>query len=301
MRTSIALLLALTACSDDEPTADAYKCAAAGGAGCFELPTRVVEATDATGAPTAPVLDCSAYEVTTAGAPVTFTGNTVHAVNKAKIGLVHVELFSDLALTTLLAETISDEMGAYTLTVDALPSQVFVRTMGADTLPVHKLYERFDVSVTQHDMHDFITTTRNAVVGILDSVGDLFMTGKTQLTGYAYDCNGNRLVNVVANIAQSSAAAGERLYEPGVRVYYYAIDTQDALYLARRAQSAMTNSPGSFLATNLATGKHYVQVWGYPDDAALDNGAEGLVLLGEAEIRVPGMETATFVSVHSRR
>jgi hypothetical protein len=301
MRTSIALAVALMGCSEEEPTADAYKCAAAGGAACFELPTRVVEATDASGADTTPVLDCAAYEVTTANAPITFTGRTVHAVNKAMVPLVHVELFADLALTMLVGETISDETGNYTFMVDGLPSQVFVRTMGTDTLPSHQLYERFDVTLMQYDMHDFVTTTRSAVAAIVESVGDLFATGKTQVTGVAYDCNGNRLVNVVANIAPSSAAGGTRAYEEGVRVYYYGIDAQNTAVLNRRAQASMTRSPGSFVATNLASGKHYVQVWGYPDDAALANGEFGLVLLGEAELRVPSMETAAFVSVHSRR
>jgi hypothetical protein len=300
MRTSIALVAALVGCGD-EPTADPYKCVSAGGSACFELPTRVVDAADASGQAATPLLDCPAYEVMISATPVTFTGKTVHASNKAMVPLVHVELFSDLALTTLVGETISDEAGVYTLTVDALPSQVFVRTMATDSLAVHQLYERFDVSVAQHDMHDFLTTTRTALVTLLQSVGELFAPNKSQLTGIAYDCNGNRLVNVVANVSQSSAVSGERLFEPGVKIFYYALDAMNMVALQRRAQRAMTGTPGSFVVTNLASGKHYVQVWGFADDAALDSGADGLTLLGEAEVRVPPDETALFTAVHARR
>ena len=67
-------------------------------------------------------------------------------------------------------------------------------------------------------MHEFITATRANIAGVIQSVGDSFLPDKSQVIGTALDCNGNKLVNVVANISPSSAANGARAYEAGVEI-----------------------------------------------------------------------------------
>lgn len=298
MRTSFVLAVALVGCADDNQPADPYTCMAAGGAGCFQLPTKPVTATDAFGKPTQLVLDCGAYEVRTSAAPVTFTGTTVNALDRTAVPLVHVEAFADLAMTSLLAETISDELGAYSLTIPAMPSQVFARTFATGALPLHLLYKRTDVAVTEHAMTDLSTASRANLASSLELVGDQFLAGKSQVTGIALDCNGNRLVNVVANIAPASAAGGSRAFEPGVRTYYTIDRATPAL--GRRTQLMQTTVAGSFAATNLTSGRHYVQIWGFPAESAIAQGDDGLELIGEAEILVPSTETGIFVELHGR-
>lgn len=298
MRTSIAFVVALAGCADDKPEADPYTCMAAGGASCFQLPANPITAADELGRPAVPTLDCGPYEIHTSGAPVRLTGTTRNAFDRRQVPLVHVEAFADLAMTSLLGEGISDEVGAYTLTIDAMPSQVFVRTSATGALPLHVLYERSDVAVREHDSVELLTASRADVAGALELVGDGFLRGKSQVTGVAYDCNGNRLVNVIANVAPSSAVAGARAFEPGVRLYYAIDRTTPAL--ARRNLLAQTSSAGSFTATNVTSGRHYVQLWGFVAESAMDDGAEGLALLGEAEIAVPPTESGLLVAVHAR-
>src|SRR5690606_3545094 len=176
-----------------------------GGASCFELPTNPITAADALGRPAQPALDCGPYEVRTSAVPVTLAGTTRNAFDRRTVPLVHVEAFADLAMTSFLGEAISDEVGAYSLTIPAMPSQVFVRTTATGALPLHLLYARTAVAATGRDDFELLTASRADVHGALELVGDGFLRGKSQLTGIAYDCNGNRLVNVIANVAPSSA------------------------------------------------------------------------------------------------
>ena len=297
MRT-IACLLALAACGADEPAADPYKCMASGGAGCFEMPTKPISAADAMGLATTPVLDCAPYEVTSA--PVTFTGKTLNMINKAMTPQVRVELFADLAMTQPRGDTMSDDLADYTLAADPMPSQLFARTSSTVNLPLHFLYQRIDVSIAQQT-RDFITATRENIGGVIQTVGDSFLPGKSQFFGTAYDCNGNKLVNVIANVSPSSAANnGARVFEAGVKVYYYALDSLNDVALHRRTQARMTSSPGSFVATNIGSGKRYLQIWGFPTEAALAEGSAGLELVGELEVPVPSSESAIVVPIHGR-
>jgi len=298
MRTSFVLALVLVGCGDSEPTPDPYTCMAAGGAGCFQLPTRPVAAVDAYGKPTAIDLNCGPYEVATSAAPVTFRGTTVNAIDATAVPLVHVETFADLAMTSLLGETISDELGTYSLTIPAMPSQVFARTYATGTLPLHLLYERSDVAVSRHDMTELVTATRANFATMLEVVGDRFVAGKSQLLGVALDCNGNRLVNVVANVAPESGAGGSRQFEPGVRTYYTVDRATPAL--GRRTALMQTTIAGSFAASNLDSGRHYVQLWAFPAENAIADGDDGLELLGEAEVLVPSTETGIVVELHAR-
>lgn len=297
MRISIAFVAALAGCGDGGPTADPYSCMAAGGASCFELPTNPITAADALGRPAQPALDCGPYEVRTSAVPVTLAGTTRNAFDRRTVPLVHVEAFADLAMTSFLGEAISDEIGEYSLTISAMPSQVFLRTTATGALPMRVLYQRTDVAVAQHDRVELVTASRADVASALELVGDTFARGKSQVTGTAYDCNGNRLVNVIANIAPTSAFAGARTFEPGVRIYYAVERTSPAL--ARRTQLAQTSTIGSFTATNVAAGRHYVQLWGFGSESAMASGEDGLELLGEAEILVPETETALLLGVHA--
>ena len=117
MRIPFALAVALSGCADDGPVADPYKCRAAGGAGCFELPTEPLAAADPMGNPVAPVLDCGPHSAATSSGPVTFTGKTLNVINKAMIPNVRIEVFEDIALTVPLGDLTSSDTGDWTLTI----------------------------------------------------------------------------------------------------------------------------------------------------------------------------------------
>ena len=298
MKVAIVLALAVLGCTDDEPSADPYKCMAAGGGGCFEMPTQPIAAADATGAAVTPNLACGAYPVSTSAVPVMLSGYTINARTMALTPGVHVEVFSDVALTNRIGETTSSDTGGYSLAIAAMPSLVHLRTRGVGLVPLQLVHQRVDVSVSDHGDHLLHVASREDLAATLESVGDLFLPGKTQLAGVALDCDGNRLVHAIANVAPASAANGSRLFEDGVKVYY--ARESDAAALDRRTRLHQTTSSGGFAATNLAPGRHFVQVWGFPSESALAMGSIALELLGEVEVLAPAEESGVAVSVYGR-
>src|SRR5262245_58029418 len=109
MRISIIALL-VTACGDESPTADPYKCVAAWGDAYFELTTARVEGADPISfASKAPILNCAPFELTMSAAPVTLTGRTVTLYGDNPIGSVRFEMFANLNLTGSLADVTSDD------------------------------------------------------------------------------------------------------------------------------------------------------------------------------------------------
>ena len=298
MKAMIVIVTAVVGCTDNGPSADPYQCMSAGGSACFQLPNAKVEAADATGASVAVDLTCNPTSMPLG--PVTVTGTTVGLFGGNPIGPARVEMYGNLALTTALADVTSDDgsvdpmlLGSYSAAVDNLPSQIFVRASRVGLLPVTALYQHIDA--TQAQSYKVLLAGQDNFTTQLEAVGDKFQPGKSQVFGTAFDCNGNRMVNVIANVATTSAIASTRQYESGVRVYYDVDGTYPSL--ARRTQLSQTTTFGGFAISNLSFGHHFVQIWGFASDADISKQASGLSLLGEREVIVTNTETAYLVRV----
>lgn len=287
-----ALLVGVLGCGDEGPAADPYQCMAGGGAACFELPTDVIRAADADGVAVLPVLDCGPYE--DLDGTVAFTGQTIDLITKAPVGDVRVEGFGDLSMTARLFDVTSDDAGDYTVTA-AQTSVSHRRTTRAGSLPVHMLYQRTNVAVPQQSL-DLETTTHAQMQSLLQTVGDRFLLSRTQLLATAFDCAGNHLINVIANIGPATARNGSRLFETGVRVYYGREDGT----LRRRTELMQTTGGGTLAITNISVGTHFVQLWGYPTEQDLAVGSPALKLLGEVQIYVPDVDAAILLPLHGR-
>jgi len=290
VRIAIAFLI-VAACTDDPPAADPYACIAGGGGACFQLPSFRLEAADDVGTLLDPDLGCAPFESTDLG-PLAITGSSTELFTADPAPNVRVEMFADLATSARLADVESDGSGAYTADVANARSIVYWRTTGDGRLPVvheHRLVAAdFNVS----------SVTKPQVSQLLGDVGDQFLPNKSQVFGWAYDCAGHHLMNVIANIAPSSGKNGSRLFEPGVRVYYQT-DGLSRFY-GRRTELHQTTPKGGFAATNLAPGHHFIQLWGFPSDAELVQGNIGLKLLSESEIIVPDGENVVVATEYGR-
>ena len=289
--------VSLAGCTDD-PAADPYACMAAGGEACFQLPTDVVGAADVDGVSIAPIIVCDGYEVVTSPSPIAFSGHVLDfGTTDTYLPDVRIEAFADVGLTSKVLDVTSDAEGAWTATFNA-PSLAFGRTTAAGQLPVHFMYGRIDVNDPVQDMFDVQSATRLQIASSIEVAGDRFLPGKSQVAARALDCYGNRLTNVIGNIAPASGKNGSRLFEPGVRSYY---GLDGALpVLGRRTEVFQTTKAGILGFANLAPGHHFVQLWGFPDDAALAQGSIGLKLLDEKELIVFDEESAFLVELDGR-
>jgi hypothetical protein len=293
VRFAIALVL-LAACTDDPPAADPYSCIAGGGGGCFQLPSFRVEAADDAGTFVDPNFNCAPFEPTDLG-HVAIAGSSLELFSDAPVPFVRVEMFSDLAMASRLADVESDENGAFMADIQNASSLVHWRTTADGQLPV--LHANRVVATTIADFQ-VRSITRMRVSQLLGEVGDQFLPNKSQVFGEAYDCSGNHLMNVIANVAPSTGKNGSRLFEPGVRIYYQT-DGLASRY-GRRTLLHQTTPRGGFAATNLSPGHHFVQIWGFPTDADLVKGSPGLKLLAESEILVPDTEHVVVTTEYGR-
>jgi hypothetical protein len=264
----------LAGCASD-PVADPYACMAAGGAACFELPTTAVEAIDVADNPVDPALDCAAITGTPLSA-TTVAGHTIDLFTGAPLPGIAVQVFDDVGLTAKSDDTVSDNYAE--VTVMPRMSVAYWRTAGDGRMPL------LEVEKQTADGFDALTTTTDDITALVTSVGDKLMPNKSLVITHIRDCNGNRLLNTITNVSPATGRNGSRLFEPGVRTYYYAADSKQ---LMRRTQLAQTTRESAAVATNLSPGHQLVQLWGFPTQAAEQQGAVGLELLAEVEVVVP--------------
>lgn len=296
MRWTTALLVGVLGCNDDGPAADPYKCLAAGGDACFQMPTDVVYALDAAGAIVEPMLDCEPQQPSsTAG---TLSGLTVDLFDSEQaIGGVELLGFRDVGLTDAVFDAVSAEDGSWTASVVELPHRAFAVSRRPGGLDVHLLYRELDTAQPATALR-LPTATREQVSSLLATAGDQFLPGKTQVLAFATDCAGQPLGNVIANAAPVSARAGSRLFDPGVRIYYRVEGT--APILARRTMQWQTASSGGLAIANLSPGTHYIQLWGFRTANDVLYAADGIELLAEYPIETFEAEAAVVMPVSTR-
>lgn len=260
---------------------------ASGGNACFELPTTIVEAVDVADNPVSPVFDCAPLvQQPVSGAML--DGHTVDFATRMPMPNIEVQMFEDLALASQVT-TFSNEYAEVT----AAPSVSLMhwRTLGDDRLPTLDLYK------PMLDGFDAFTTTKADITALVTSVSDKFAPGKSQLVTSIRDCNGSRLMNTIINVAPATGRNGSKLFEAGVRTYYFA----DTGMPARRTQLAQTTRESRALATNLAPGRHLLQLWGFTEQADVLEGSLGLSLLAEVELVLPDGEHAVLVPLTTSR
>ncbi len=289
-----AILLLLVAACDDGEGANPYACMAAGGGGCFEMPTDAVLAVNPDGTLDAPFLACAPFDVAQSAGPQTFAGATIYTRTQERAKAVAVDLYSDVALTSPLGTTISDEAGAFTLDTAGGPNLVFARASKDGYLAHVHLYQRVDLADAQLELQ---TATRAELAERLESVGDQFLPGSNTLATLALDCADRPLANAIANLAPVSGKNGSHLFVPNVRVYY---DTEGGT-LARRTQQMQTTAEGTLAMSNIPAGQYFLQLWGFVSTDDVIFGVPALKLLDEVEVTIAAGEANYVVPLHARQ
>ncbi|NVB83027.1 MAG: hypothetical protein HOV81_31910 [Kofleriaceae bacterium] len=283
--------LALVGCTQGGG-ANPYACMAAGGAGCFELPTAPIAAI--TNVPdTTPELDCPPYEVVQSAAPRTLRGSTFYTVTVEPARDVDVELFADAERTVSLGQTASDESADFQIDVASLPNLVAARTTKDGFLPHVHLYERLDLGLPRLGL---LTATQAQLDERLRSVGDRFLPNRSQLTVLALDCSDTPISGAIVNIAPVSGKHGSRLFVPDVRVYYTGDDAQPS----RRTELTQTETRPEVHVSNVPEGHYFVQLWGFLTEHDMLLGPQALKLLDEVEITITPGEAMYFAPLRAR-
>jgi hypothetical protein len=192
-----------------------------------------------------------------------------------------VTLFKDQAIDSPEGEpaTANDD-SKVTLTVPAGTKRFgykMTHSTALDTLLLNQVLR--DPSTTPQEVGEIqiVKTTTAQTLSALINVSRTPGTGI--LAGAMRDCDGNEVSNFIATVSRTS---GMPDHVPGVDNYYF---SPSVGLPARHNQQPASSANGLFMSIEMQpTAKAYVQVWGYPTQADVDN--DNLTLIAELETQV---------------
>lgn len=277
----LGLALTVAACGGDDGTQDGG-CATGltrncKGAACFIASCEVLQVDVGGGAKGAPDLSCAAPTIETSAGDVAATGTLKDFQSGDAIAGGTVDVFypGDSFDGAPRVTATSDGDGNLSFTFPGpAPSRVNYRNRSEDALDTYALNNEIDVSGAT------VTTDRetvsNATAAILPALIGIRRTeGLGILAGEALDCQDRVMENAIATVSSVSGAAPSHI--EGQQVYYFRNDLP-----AGRNLQPDTNADGLFSVMEITPGEdYYLQVWGYPTEADLALGAEGLKLISE--------------------
>jgi hypothetical protein len=270
-----ALVILLGGCGGE--SADPGICHVDGGAACFQLPTApmIAHAGDivrpaATGCGAVSPVD-SLVEVSVSGVVRDYNGST-------PVPGATVEVYDEDGYDTPVATAVADDAGAYQATLPVgTPDVLYGKVIAPGYVDVYVHQQRADLTQPTLAGVDWLTST-DAFLGTVAGVVEVQrQPGTATLATIVWDCERGPIEHAAVAV---SATAGERDFVAGASVFY---TLSGALPLPvppeMRADSSDNGAVAIFNAP--VDGRLYVQVWGFPDEAALDRGEDGLALVAE--------------------
>ncbi len=269
-------LLVASACGDPEPAPiPGEHCKDEGGEACFQLPTAPMVNGDLE--PSS--VGCGAFEttdlpdaLTIAGVVETFGGGD--PVAAADLAIYEAVDFADPIVTGT-----SGDDGTYSLTVPAGSQSQLWTERGADGF-LTAYYHAFRIDLsgdTDYSMFNLPMFTVDNIEGASVLAEERWDPATALVAGFAIDCESRAIQHALVVVSSTS---GSRTFVDGVTVYYGAPGAVPIVVPA--TERLDTNDNGAFAVFRLPPGEElYLQTWGFPDQAAMDEGEAGLVLVGE--------------------
>lgn len=273
VKTTIPIFLALLSCGA------LGACAAEDPRSGFELPDVTVASYDLEGNEVASDWSClgtPSEEVPTA-VEVTVSGGVFALFSFDPVANIEVSGFAGTSWDTPFASDVSDEDGAYSLTVPAGTSDFGIRLTGEDQLTGFRLGVPLDPEVAEQQV-DLDAVSISYADGMLSALLGLSRSpGTGLLLGGIRDCGDHGVAGTIVTVSQTE---GEPVHARGVSSYY-----SDATGFPTVPNiQPYTNETGLFFVAEIpvASATNWLQVWGFLDEGDLEAGE--LTLLAEKPI-----------------
>ncbi len=241
----------------------------------FQLPDTTVTSYDLAGNEVASDWSClgTPIEDVPLAVDVTATGVVTLLNSDLPVPDIEVSAFSGSSWDETLDSDVSDENGAYSLTVPAGTRELGMRLAGEGYLTVFSLSWWLDPETTEQEVN-LETISIGQATGVAAAVGLLRISGTGLVLGSVFDCQGHFVSGAIATV---STTEGEAVHASGVSSFYF----DDTLQPAAPKNQPYTNPLGLFLVAELppSSSPHWLQVWGFLDQADLEAG--DLTLLAE--------------------
>ena len=260
------VVCAVTGCSDDPPNTG------------FTLPTAPLVATGSGGAMLAPAIGCGPIVPTTSTHAVTVNGEVIDYLMTTKGIAATIAVYNADDFANPIVTATSAANGAYSVQIPtAMPDLLYAKITATDYLDIYDWNLRPDLTqpiISKYNVPLITADERDQLYGLVRVTPD---PKKSTLAAVALDCNKNPLQHAVAVI---STVSGKRSFLPGAQVFYTAAGMYPVPELT--SVQADTNDNGTIAILNITVTKQvFLQVWGFPDDAAFKMHEKGLVLIAE--------------------
>lgn len=283
-------LVVLVGCSD-EP---AKTCEKNGGSGCFTLPTAAMVAHTSATATAPPALGCGPLVPYTSTFQVTLNGSVVdYAMSTKGIASATLSLFASDDFATPIAMTTTAPNGTFSIHVPPATPDILFATISA-TGYVDLYYSNLRPNLMMALDTGVVLAT--ATPDFLDQLYGLVRSKqdpmRASLAVAVEDCQRHPIEHAIAVISPMS---GKRAFFDGAQVFY----TAAGMYAVPELQSvqADTNDNGDVAALNIpADHPSFLQIWGFPDDAAVAKHEAGLALVAEYPLAVSAGELGGFTA-----
>jgi len=184
--------------------------------------------------------------------------------------------------------TVTDEDGNFTLTMDAGIQTVAFRVIARGQMDTYSLNEQVKADQTEQviDVGSVSLLTANALPAF---IGVTRTPGLGILAGTVEDCNGNQVGGAVATVSDVS---GSPEHLDGALTYYFSAEPGNSLPV-RHNLAANTREDGIFTVIELQDSPSaFLQVWGFVDGQ--DPAVEDMTLL--AEVPAPILSDSVVIS-----
>lgn len=271
-------ILALGACSDGGPAV----CSRDGGAACFELPTRPMRWYVNGGDSGPAVIGCGEIAPVPSAMAVALQGRVTNWDTAVRVAGVTLEVFDAGDYASPIATATTDGNGAYSMSLaSGTPDRLWgtIRGGGSEPQLIHQMRPDLSQATVMVDYAIATPATLDRVIAELPGVGVDRDAGRAQLAVYVLDCGGRAIMETAVVL---STTAGRRNFVDGVPVFYSAVGLEFPLP-GPHEEIGVTENDGVAVLLNVPVdgAPLYVQAWGFPDEAAVARGQDGLVLIAE--------------------
>lgn len=193
-----------------------------------------------------------------------------------------VEVFKDQDYMNVIDTATSDSSAMVTLDLPAGVTRFGYRMTASSSMPTFLLNQTLpSPSMAAQTVGD-IQSVSNATAATLPAlIGQTRTPGTGVVAGALRDCDGNEVSGFIATMSSTSAEANTVM---GADTYYF--DSAVGLPVHHNRQK-FSSPDGLFMIIEVPSTNPtgYVQMWGFPTDADLAMGKDGLKLV--AELKVP--------------
>ncbi len=194
-----------------------------------------------------------------------------------------ISVFKDQEVDAPFTTATADEEGAVSFTIPTGTTRFGYKMVDGASLDTLLLNQKVASDQPEQTAARIQIVSKSTAQTLPALIGISRTPGTGVLAGAIRDCQGHEISNFIATVSLNAARTADEIqFAPGTDTYYF---SSSVGLPVRHTQKAAGSEDGLFMIVELEpSATAFVQVWGYPDQAALDN--DELTLIAELQTQV---------------